>query len=147
MPVEVQVFLPFSPLGARVGVRSTVRHRTRSTLDVTHSHKVILQGPQWLGCFWGIAATRSDAAAAMQKPIDRKCLTKVYLSHAPAPVYVGGPRGSPKPTWRWCWYSGAKSWADLVVWAHRPPMGVYRTALVPVLSQSHGRGWRRTFYP
>ena len=67
--------------------------------------------------------------------------------HAPAPVYVGGPRGSPKPTWRWCWYSGAKSWADLVVWAYRPPMGVYRTALVPVLSHAHGRGWRRTFCP
>ena len=69
------------------------------------------------------------------------------LLHAPAPVYVGGPRGSPKPTWRWCWYSGARSWAALVVWAHRPPMGVYRTALVPVLSHAHGRGWRRTFCP
>ena len=69
------------------------------------------------------------------------------LSHAPATVYVGGPRGSPKPTWRWCWYSGAKSWADLVVWAHRPPMGVYRTALVPVLSHAHGRGWGRLYCP
>ena len=26
-------------------------------------------------------------------------------------------------------------------------MGVYRTALVPVLSHAHGRGWRRTFCP
>ena len=69
------------------------------------------------------------------------------LLHAPAPVYVGGPRGSPKPTWRWCWYSRAKSWADLVVWAYMPPMGLYRTALVPVLSHAHGRGWGRLYCP
>ena len=61
------VFLPCSPLGARV--RSTVRHRTRSTFDVTYSHKVVLQGSHWLGCFWGIAASRPDAVAAMKKPI------------------------------------------------------------------------------
>ena len=28
-----------------------------------------IQGPQWLDCFWGIASTKSDAVAAMQKPI------------------------------------------------------------------------------
>ena len=61
------VFRPCSPLGARV--RSTVRHRTRSTLDVTYSHKVVLQDSNWLGCFWGIAAPRHDAVAAMKKPI------------------------------------------------------------------------------
>ena len=65
----------------------------------------------------------------------------------PHPSTSAARGGLRRSTWRWCWYSGAKSWADLVVWAHRPPMGVYRTALVPVLSHAHGRGWRRTFCP
>ena len=64
-------------------------------MDVTYSHKVVLQSSHWLGCFWGIAASRPGAVAAMKKA-DRKCLTKVYRMH-PHPsiylsIYVGGPR-------------------------------------------------------
>ena len=49
------------------------------------------------------------------------------------------PRGSPKVDFRiWCWYSGAKSWAELLIWAYSPPMGLYRTAIVQGLSSTHG---------
>ena len=44
-------------------------------------------------------------------------------------------------------YSGAKSWADLLIWAHSPPMGMYTTAIVQGLSIAHGRGGRRQFCP
>ena len=57
-------------------LRSDADRRTRSTLDVTYSHKVFIQSSHWLGCFWDIDASRPDAVAAMKKA-DRKCLTKV----------------------------------------------------------------------
>ena len=55
------------------------------------------------------------------------------------------PRGHRRPTLRWCWYSGVKSWAELLIWAYSPPMGLYRTAIVQGLSSAHGRGERRPF--
>ena len=69
MPVEVSFSSVFTAQSARTIYGPSVRHRTRSTLDVAYRHKVVLQGPQWLGCLWGIAASRPDAVAAMKKPI------------------------------------------------------------------------------
>ena len=89
------VFLPFSPLGARV--RSTVRHRTRSTLDVTYSHKVVLQSSHWLDCFWGIDCCIKAWCCGSHEKADRKCLTKVYRMHPhPSTLAVrGGLRSQP----------------------------------------------------
>ena len=64
------------------------------------------------------------------------------LSRAYAPSKSGrnrSSRASPKVDSRmWCWYSGAKSWPELLTWAYSPPMGVYRTAIVQGLSSTHG---------
>ena len=58
-------------------------------------------------------------------------------------VEVERPDGSPKVDFAMlhC-YSGAKSWADLLIWAQSPPMVVYRTAIVQGLSIAHGQGER-----
>ena len=57
------------------------------------------------------------------------------------------PRGHRRSTLRWSWYSGAKSWPELLIWAYSPPMGVYRTAIVQGLSSAHGRERRRENKP
>ena len=69
------------------------------------------------------------------------------LLRASTPSKYSGPTGHRRSTFRCCCYSGAKSWAVLLIWAHSPPMVVYRTAIVEGLSIAHGRGERCQFCP
>ena len=69
------------------------------------------------------------------------------LSRASTPSKQSGPTGRRRSTLRCYCYSGAKSWADLLIWAQSPPMVVYRTAIVQGLSIAHGQGERRQFCP
>ena len=69
------------------------------------------------------------------------------LLRASTPSKYSGPTGHRRSTFRCCCYSGAKSWAVLLIWAHSPPMVVYRTAIVEGLSIAHGRGEHCQFCP
>ena len=69
------------------------------------------------------------------------------LLRASTPSKYSGPTGHRRSTFRCCCYSGAKSWAVLLIWAHSPPMVVYRTAIVQGLSIAHGQGEGRQFSP
>ena len=58
-------------------------------------------------------------------------------------VEIDPPERHRRSTLGWCWYSGAKSWPELLTWAYSPPMGLYRTAIVQGLSSAHGPEQRR----
>ena len=67
MPVEVSFSSVFTARSARTIYGPTPYEEHVGSYP--YSHKVVLQSSHWLGCFWGIAASRPDAVAAMKKPI------------------------------------------------------------------------------
>ena len=100
------------------------------------------------GCFSIITASMPDAVGSAGKPVEVVCSRLIACIHV---VEVRSkstlPRDHRRSTLGWCWYSGAKSWPELLIWAYSPPMGLYRTAIVQGLSRAHGREQHRKNCP
>ena len=99
-------------------------------------------------CFYIIAIIMPGAVGAAGEPAG---VVKSRLIACIQAVEVRSKstllRGHRRSTLRWCWYSGAKSWAELLIWACSPPMGLHRTATVQGLNSAHGRGEHRQNCP
>ena len=117
-------------------------------MTIINGHDALHTWAHYPYCFSIIISDIPDAVEAAGKPVG------VLLSRLIACIHTVEvrskmtlPRGHRRSTLGWCWYSGAKSWPELLIWAYSPPMGLYRTAIVQGLSVTHGRGGRRLFCP
>ena len=107
---------------------------------MTNGHHALHTWSHCPGCFSIIPASIPDAVGSAGKPVEVVCSRLIACIHV---VEVRSkstlPRDHRRSTLGWCWYSGAKSWPELLIWAYSPPMGLYRTAIVQGLSIAHGR--------
>ena len=115
---------------------------------IINEHDAIHTWSHYPYCFSIIMSDIPDAVGAAGKPVG------VLLSRLIACIHTVEvrskltlPRGHRRSTLGWCWYSGVKSWAELLIWAYSPPMGLYRAVMVEGLSIAHGREERRQFCP
>ena len=112
---------------------------------MTKGHDAVHTRSHCSGGFPSITAAMPDAMGAAGKQVGVERSRLIACIHT---VEVERPDGSPKVDFAMLLdYSGAKSWSDLLIWAHNPPIGVYRTAIVQGLSIAHGRGGRRQICP
>ena len=106
---------------------------------MTNGHCALHTWSHCPGCFSIIPASIPDAVGSAGKPVEVVCSRLIACIHV---VEVRSkstlPRDHRRSTLGWCWYSGAKSWPELLIWAYSPPMGVHRTAIVQGLSSTHG---------
>ena len=114
-------------------------------MTITNGHNAVNTRSHWSCCFSSITAAMPDAVGAAGKPMEdvrSRLIARINF------VKVDRPETDHRrPTLRRCWYSGVKSWAELLIWAYSPPMGLYRTIIVQGLSIAHGRGERRQDSP
>ena len=106
---------------------------------MTNGHHALHTWSHCPDCFSIITSSIPDAVGAAGKPVG-VVLSRLIACICAVEVRSKStlPSGHRRSTLGWCWYSGAKSWPELLTWAYSPPMGVYRTAIVQGLSSTHG---------
>ena len=106
---------------------------------MTNGHYALHTWSHCPDCFSIITSSIPDAVGAAGKPVG-VVLSRLIACICAVEVRSKStlPSGHRRSTLGWCWYSGAKSWPELLTWAYSPPMGVYRTAIVQGLSSTHG---------
>ena len=115
---------------------------------MTNGHYALHTWSHCPGCFSNITASTPGAVGAAGKPVG-VVLSRLIACICAVEVRSKSTlsRGHRRSTLGWCWYSGVKSWPELLIWAYSPPMGLYRTAIVQGLSTAHGREERRQICP
>ena len=115
---------------------------------MTNGHHALHTWSHCPDCFSIITSSIPDAVGAAGKSVG-VVLSRLIACICAVEVRSKStlPSGHRRSTLGWCWYSGAKSWPELLTWAYSPPMGLYRTVIVQGLSSAHGREQRRPSKP